>query len=105
MSRTRRRSVDSRELDGRIFRRSGFEIEPHTMIAIGDHACREQRTWLESSGASIREYSSNLYPAVGMRDKRTPALSGTNEEDLKKVSGAQITLFMERSLGLQPVFY
>ena len=69
----------------------GLSFKPHAMIAIGDHVYWDQRTWLESSTAGIREFSSGLYKAVGMLDRGAPAYGGTNEEILKIVAGEQIT--------------
>ena len=69
----------------------GLYIEPHAMTAIGDHVFWDQHTWLESRRANTQEYSSNLYSAVGMLDRKTPALGGTNEDVLKTVAGEQIT--------------
>ena len=83
----------------------GLSFKPHAMIAIGDHVYWDQRTWLESSTAGIREFSSGLYKAVGMLDRGAPAYGGTNEEILKIVAGEQITPLYGTTLRSTPSYF
>ena len=80
----------------------GLSFKPHAMIAIGDHVYWDQRTWLESSTPGIREFSAELYNAVGMLDRGAPAYGGTNEEILKIVAGAPITPLYGTALRSTP---
>ena len=83
----------------------GLSFKPHAMIAIGDHVYWDQRTWLESSRETTREFSSSLYNAVGMLDRRAPAYGGTNEDILKIVAGEQITPLYGTELRSTPSYF
>ena len=83
----------------------GLSFKPHAMIAIGDHVYWDQRTWLESSVVGVREFSAELYNAVGMLDRMAPAYGGTNEEILKIVAGEQITPLYGTALRSTPSFF
>ena len=83
----------------------GLSFKPHSMIAIGDHIYWDQRTWLESSRETTREFSSSLYSAVGMLDRGAPAYGGTNEDVLKIVAGEQITPLYGTELRSTPSYF
>lgn len=83
----------------------GLSFKPHAMIAIGDHVYWDQRTWLESSTAGIRKFSSGLFNAVGMLDREAQVYGGTNEEILKIVAGEQITPLYGTALRSTPSYF
>ena len=83
----------------------GLSFGPHALIAIGDHVYWDQRTWLESTRETTREFSSSLYNAVGMLDRRAPAYGGNNEDILKIVAGEQITPLYGTELRSTPSYF
>ena len=83
----------------------GLSFNPDAMIAIGDHIYWDQRTWLESSRSSTRQFSSNLYNAVGMLDRHASPYGGRNEEILKVVAGEQITPLYGTELRSTPSYF
>ena len=88
----------------RLLRR-GLSFKPDAMVAIGDHVYWDQRTWLESSRTTTREFSSKLYSTIGMLDRAQPAYGTSNEDILKIVAGEQITPLYGTDLRSTPSFF
>lgn len=99
-----RRSFQPLEVRRRLLQR-GLSFRPNAALAIGDHIYWDQRTWLESSNAAVREGIAAFYAQVGELDRSKGALGTSNEAVIQRAVGPQIAELYGTLLRSVPSYF